>query len=69
MPSKRRRPNTPKLVALNYGTAYCESCNTTIRAGEPVGWWRVPGRGGRLRWTAYCATCHHANLRAGHAIR
>ena len=52
-------------MRLRYDEVYCELCRETIRAGELVAWWRVPGVGGRKRKAAYCSTCHSANIRAG----
>ena len=66
--AKNSKP-TPKLVRLRFGQPYCELCREIVRVGEQVGWWKVPGRGGRMRKTAYCATCHSANLRAGGALQ
>jgi len=63
-----KMPQQPKLVRLRYGSAYCELCRETIEVGELVGWWWVHGRGGR-RKTAYCATCHHENVRHGKALQ
>ena len=64
-----RKRQVQKLVRLRYRSVYCELCRETIRAGDLVAWWRVVGRGGRLRWATYCATCHSSNVRAGKALR
>ena len=61
-----RSRKTPSLAPLKFGTVYCELCRRTIRAGQAVAWWPVPRAGGRERRpTAYCATCHTSNVRAG----
>lgn len=65
---RKRRPSE-QLVRLEYGTVYCELGKETISAGDLVAWWRVVGRGGRLRWAAYCERCHSSNVRAEKALR
>jgi hypothetical protein len=65
---RTRMPGTPELVALRFGHVYCQLCHETIRAGERVAWWWVRARSGRLRPAAYCATCHHSNVRRGRAL-
>jgi hypothetical protein len=72
MPKNRRArklKQTPRLVRLTFGPVYCELDRREIKTGELVAWWRVPRRGGRLRWTAYCADCHWANVNAGKALQ
>jgi hypothetical protein len=64
-----RKRKFPPLVPLRYGEPYCELCKETITPPGPVAWYRVRGGDGRLRRTAYCATCHHENVRAGKALR
>jgi hypothetical protein len=66
---RKDRRNTPSLTRLAYGTVYCELCRNAVGPGEPVAWWPVTGKGGRLRRTAYCAQCHSANIQHGHALR
>jgi hypothetical protein len=70
MPNSRRgkRRKSPPLVRLRYGSVYCELCRDTIGPGQLVAWWAVPSRGRGRRNTAYCATCHHANVRHGKAL-
>jgi hypothetical protein len=63
---KTRRP--PKLRRLRYGTVYCQLCKDPIHEGDRVAWWRIPA-GTRSRVAAYCADCHHANVRHGEALR
>jgi hypothetical protein len=63
------RGNSSAPVRLKWGTVYCELCKVTISAGELVAWWKVPGKDGRTRTTAYCITCHHANVRHGEPLR
>jgi RNase P subunit RPR2 len=59
-----------KLVPLQYRKhVYCELCGRRLRPGELVGWWRIRGYGGRLRWAVYCRECHSANVRAGKGLR
>ena len=70
---RTRMPGTPALVRLdrlasNGQTPYCELCGKTVELGEPVAWWPVLKRGRKLP-TAYCATCHSSNVRAGTALR
>jgi hypothetical protein len=66
----KMKQRTPTLTPLKFGeSVYCELCKVRIRVGQAVAWWKVPGKGGRLRTTAYCATCHSANLRAGKPLR
>ncbi len=71
MPANRRKrkKNIPQLKPLPYGRVYCELGKEIIHAGQLVAWWRVSGVGGRMRWAAYCADCHHACVRAGRALR
>ena len=64
-----RKRRTPQLVPLRYGDPYCELCRETIAVGDQVAWYWVRGRDGRRRRTAYCATCHYANLRQGKPLR
>jgi hypothetical protein len=59
----------PKLRPLRYGHVYCELCRSTLTAGDRVAWWRVRGGNNRTRDAAYCADCHHANVRQGRALR
>lgn len=63
------RNDTPRLTRLKYGSPFCELCRDPIHAGQPVAWWRVPGKGGRKRKTVYCASCHWSNVRLGKALR
>jgi hypothetical protein len=66
---RKKRKKYPELVPLAYDRVYCELCGEWIEAGQPVAWWHVRGRRGRKRMAAYCATCHHANLRHGKPLR
>jgi hypothetical protein len=63
---RRRMPKTPQLVALPWGSVYCELCRETRRAGQLVAWWLVPWK---TRRTAYCPDCHWANVRARRALK
>ena len=40
-----RNSNKPRLAPLQYGAPFCELCRETIRVGQAVAWWRVPGTG------------------------
>jgi hypothetical protein len=66
---KRRK----KLVPLEYvpekKKLWCELCKKELKVGELVGWWRVRGYGGRLRWALYCRDCHWVNVREGEPLR
>ena len=78
MPKRRRknkRNGFPPLVPLRWAPAdrdvYCELCCEPIKVGAPVAWWRVRrwnGRSAVERPTAYCPTCHSANVRAKRAL-
>ena len=68
----------PNLVPLRYGEVHCELCKRTITAGARVGWWKVrddrgptvpKSRRWRSRTTAYCADCHHSNIKQRAALR
>lgn len=72
---KERKKNIPPLVRLRYRLngreVWCELCGEPIQVGDAVAWWEVPrftGATRSIRRTAYCATCHSVNVRAGHAI-
>jgi hypothetical protein len=83
MPKTRTKNRTqkqqrPQLVPLRYGTVYCELCRRPVNAGDRVAWWKVTDDRGRnvsrsrrwrSRWTAYCADCHHANVKQGSPLR
>jgi hypothetical protein len=62
--AKNHRQKIPELRPLEFGTPYCELCKDTLRPGQRVAWWKVPGR-----WAVYCATCHHENVRSGRALQ
>lgn len=64
-----RKRKTPPLVRLQHGEPYCELCRNVIQPGELVAWWPVRRSSGREMPTAYCETCHRANLRQGKALR
>ncbi len=69
MPARARtRSKTPKLEQLRYGHPYCEACRDPIQVGQRVAWWPIRDPSGRQRWTAYCADCHHASVRAGQPL-
>jgi hypothetical protein len=72
MPRKATR-NDKKLVPLGYTRdgkqIWCELCKRQLAVGQLVGWWRVRGYGGRLRWAVYCRDCHWANVREGEPLR
>jgi hypothetical protein len=54
--AKRRRAQRVSLTPLRYGEAYCGECLHPLRAGELVGWRRVPaGRG--TRPDVLCPSC------------
>jgi hypothetical protein len=55
-------------MRLRWGNPFCELCNERLAPGDLVAWWRVPRPDGRSRVTAYCSTCHDANLRAKRAL-
>lgn len=78
MPKRRRknkRNGFQPLVPLRWAPAdrdvYCELCCEPINVGASLAWWRVRrwnGRSAVERPTAYCPTCHSANVRAKRAL-
>jgi hypothetical protein len=65
----RKKSKHPDLTPLRYGKVYCELDKVTISAGELVAWWEVPNGRGGTRSTAYCPSCHWANVRHGGPIQ
>jgi hypothetical protein len=65
---RTRLPRAAALVPLRFGQVYCELCRVNIHAGQPVGLWTVAA-GKQSRPAAYCAGCHHENVRRGKALR
>ncbi len=66
---KKKTKHTPALRPLKFGTPYCELCKQDIHPGEPTAFWPAARADGRVLPTAYCADCHHANVRNGRPLQ
>jgi hypothetical protein len=56
MPKAKRRAQRVALTPLRYGETYCGECFDPLRAGDRVGWRRVPA-GEATRPDVLCPKC------------